>query len=221
MRIIRKAGTLLLKLPLASINFLARIGNFLLDGKNKKVVAIILTTAALLISSRFLVSRANRVRLQREGKTLFTKFHNRFASKLNLNDADDEDLRKAAWELEHYLKARHGSKFRNIPVSGNSGQAWSNDFEGGLQKTNDRLIEAESTVSGNSREVDIRRLAHATSVLSNRPSVYQQTKYLDEIESVLKKRKRSRYTNAEKFLSDLKVKKSEALATNILQESLL
>ena len=107
-RIITKAGHLLLKLPLASIRFLATIGSYLLNGKNKKVAAIILTTAALMIASRGLVSQANRKRLHRESSKLFSRFHSRFASKLNLVDADDEELLKAARELEQYLKARHG-----------------------------------------------------------------------------------------------------------------
>jgi len=77
-----------------------------------------------------------------------------------------------------------------------------------------------STVSDCSHEVDIRRLAVATKALSSQPSLYQQTKYLDEIEQILKKRKHTKYSNAEKFLSKLTVKKSEALASNILQESL-
>ena len=54
--IIKKAGHLLLKLPLASVRLLSHIGSYLLDGRNKKVVAIILTTAALMIASRTLVS---------------------------------------------------------------------------------------------------------------------------------------------------------------------
>jgi len=84
----------------------------------------------------------------------------------------------------------------------------------------DRLTEIESTVSGHSHEVDIRRLTKATKALSNRPSLYQQTKYLDEIEEVLKKRKRSRYSAAEKFLHNLQIKKSQALASNILEQNL-
>ena len=76
-------------------------------------------------------------------------------------------------------------------------------------------------MSGHSHEVDIHRLTRATKALSNRPSLYQQTKYLDEIEEVLKKRKKNRYTAAEKFLNDLKIQKSQALASNILKESLV
>ena len=75
-------------------------------------------------------------------------------------------------------------------------------------------------MSGNSHEVDVRRLTKATKALSNRPSLYQQTKYLDDIEEVLKKRKRHKYTAAEKFLDKLQIKKSEALASNILAENL-
>ena len=61
--IITTSGSLLLKLPLASLRFLARIGSFLLNGKNRKVVIFVLTTAAAVIASRALVNSANRKRL--------------------------------------------------------------------------------------------------------------------------------------------------------------
>ena len=61
--IIKNAGALLLKLPLASIRLLARLGNFLLDQKNRKLSIFILSTAAVLIISRTLVNQANRKRL--------------------------------------------------------------------------------------------------------------------------------------------------------------
>ena len=61
--IIKNAGALLLKLPLASIRLLARIGNFLLDQKNRKLSIFILSTASVLIISRTLVNQANRKRL--------------------------------------------------------------------------------------------------------------------------------------------------------------
>ena len=61
--IIKNAGVLLLKLPLASIRLLARLGNFLLDQKNRKLSIFILSTAAVLIISRTLVNQANRKRL--------------------------------------------------------------------------------------------------------------------------------------------------------------
>ena len=67
----------------------------------------ILVTAAVLVVCRTLVSRANRRRLVRESNKLFSKFHSRFSQRLNLADADDEELLKAAWDLEQYLKARH------------------------------------------------------------------------------------------------------------------
>ena len=35
------------------------------------------------------------------------------------------------------------------------------------------MTEIDSTVSGNSHEVDIRRLSRATKALSSRPSLYQ------------------------------------------------
>ena len=54
--IIQKSGSLLLKLPLASIRFLARIGNYLLDKKNAKVLLVILTTATVVVTSRALVN---------------------------------------------------------------------------------------------------------------------------------------------------------------------
>ena len=95
-----KAGALLLRLPLASIRFLARVGNYLLDGKNRRVVIVVLVTAAVLVVCRTLVNKANRRRLARESNKLFSKFHSRFTSRLNLADADDEDLLKASWDLE-------------------------------------------------------------------------------------------------------------------------
>jgi hypothetical protein len=67
----------------------------------------------------------------------------------------------------------------------------------------------------------MQKLTQATKALSSHPSIYQQTKHLDEIEQILKKRKRHRYSAAEKFLNKLSLKKSEALATNILSESLV
>jgi len=85
----------------------------------------------------------------------------------------------------------------------------------------ERLTEMESTVSGNSLDQDMQRLSLATKALSSRPSLYQQTKHLDEIEQILKKRKRHRYSAAEQFLNKLQLKKSEALASNILSESLV
>jgi len=60
---VMRAGRLLLKLPLASIELLAHVGSFLLSGKNKRVVAAMLTTAALLVASRTLINQANRKRL--------------------------------------------------------------------------------------------------------------------------------------------------------------
>ena len=54
--ILKNAGSLLLKLPLASIRLLARIGNFLLDQKNRKLSIFILSTASVLIISRTLVN---------------------------------------------------------------------------------------------------------------------------------------------------------------------
>ena len=156
--IIMRAGHLLLKLPLASIRFLSFIGSYLLDGKNKKVVAIILTTAALMIASRTLVSQANRKRMHRESSKLFSRFHTRFASRLNLIDADDEELLKAAHELEQYLKARHGrpltlQKLEQLPEKSTGQQLRASSLKG-----TDRMMEIESTVSGGSREVDVRRL---------------------------------------------------------------
>ena len=55
-----------------------------------------------------------------------------------------------------------------------------------------RLADNASTISGFSHEYDIKRLTQATKALSSNPSMYKQTKYLDEIEEILKKRKRSK-----------------------------
>ena len=67
---------------------------------------MILTTAAVVIASRQLVNKANRNRIKRESGKLFSRFHSRFTSSLNLMDADDEELLKAKWDLEQLLKTR-------------------------------------------------------------------------------------------------------------------
>ena len=82
--ILKSAGKLLLKLPLASIKLLARIGGFLLDKKNRKVMMVILATASVVIASRSLVNSANRKRLARESGKIFTRFQSRLSSRLNL-----------------------------------------------------------------------------------------------------------------------------------------
>lgn len=69
--------------------------------------------------------------------------------------------------------------------------------------------------------MDFRRLSVATKALSSRPSLYQQTKYLDEIEEILKKRKRVKFLAANKFLNNLQAKKTEVLASSILQDNLV
>lgn len=61
---------------------------------------VVLTTAAVIIASRTLVNQANRKRIGRESSKLFSRFHSRFSSRLNLVDADDDELLKAAWDLE-------------------------------------------------------------------------------------------------------------------------
>ena len=53
---ITKAGTLLLKLPLACLRFLARLGNYILDYRNRKVMIVVLTLASVIIASRGLVN---------------------------------------------------------------------------------------------------------------------------------------------------------------------
>jgi hypothetical protein len=83
------------------------VSSFLLDGKNHKIVMVLLITAGVLVVCRTLVNRANRRRLAVESNKLFSKFHSRFTSRLNLADADDEELLKAAWDLEQYFKARN------------------------------------------------------------------------------------------------------------------
>ena len=54
--IITKGAALLLKLPIASLRFIARVGTVLLDGRNRKVLVILLTTALVVIASRTLVN---------------------------------------------------------------------------------------------------------------------------------------------------------------------
>lgn len=68
---------------------------------------LILATAGLVIASRTLVNQANRKRLAKESGKLFTRFHSRLSNRFNFQEADDEELLKAAWDLEQYLKARH------------------------------------------------------------------------------------------------------------------
>ena len=75
---------------------------------------VILATAGVVIASRSLVNSANRKRLARESGKLFNRFQCRLSSRLNLQDADDEELLRAAWDLEQYLKARHVVKAPSI-----------------------------------------------------------------------------------------------------------
>lgn len=67
------------------------------------------------------------------------------------------------------------------------------------------LFDIGSTLSGNSR-----------STLRGKPykntSVFKQTQYLDQIEDVIKRRKRERKHKAIAFLRELELKKSEAVA---------
>ena len=56
----------------------------------------------------------------------------------------------------------------------------------------DKPLDNASTISGFSHEYDIKRLTQATKALSSNPSMFKQTKYLDEIEEILKKRKRNK-----------------------------
>jgi len=172
--ILKKAGPLLLRLPLASIRFLAQVGNFLLDSKNRKAVMVLLITAGVLIVCRTLVNRANRRRIARESNKLFSKFHSRFTSRLNLADADDEELLKAAWDLEQYFKARHMTvdPRANSKAFTNGLKMLENRSEQQKVAREERLTEIESTLSGHSHEVDLRRLTSATKALSSRPSIY-------------------------------------------------
>ena len=56
MWILKKAGNLVLKLPIAMIRILATLGNYLLDKKNRKVMMVVLATAGVVIASRTLVN---------------------------------------------------------------------------------------------------------------------------------------------------------------------
>ena len=97
----------MLKLPLASVKLLAKIGGYVLDKKNRKIMILILATTSLVIASRTLVNQANRKRLAKESGKLFSRFHSRLSNRFNLQEADDDELLRAAWDLEQYLKARH------------------------------------------------------------------------------------------------------------------
>ena len=79
------------------------------------------------------------------------------------------------------------------------------------------LDENESTISGNSQSLQaLARYNSATKALSGKPSVFQQTRYLDEIEEILIRRKKQKNQKAVNFLNQLEVKKSEAIAKNLL-----
>ena len=172
--ILKHAGTLLLKIPLQSLSFLSRIGNYLLDGKNRKIAIIILVTVGAIIFCRTLITKANRRRLMKETKSLFPRFNSRFTSRLNLTDADDEELLKTAWDLEQFIKAK------NITLDPHSkSQAFArglkiidNRSENPRMVRDDKFTEFGSTHSGHSLEFDVKRLSMATKALSNRPSVY-------------------------------------------------
>ena len=55
--------------------------------------------------------------------------------------------------------------------------------------------ENESTVSSHSVPA-LSKIAYNTKALSGKPSMFQQTRYLDEIEEILKRRKRQKHTKA-------------------------
>jgi|LakMenE18May11ns_1017448.scaffolds.fasta_scaffold9720124_1 formate dehydrogenase maturation protein FdhE len=76
------------------------------------------------------------------------------------------------------------------------------------------MFEIDSTHSGNSFNNKGRRQY-------NNPSVFKQTKYLDDIEDILKKRKKQKKNKAVAFLKELELKKSEAIAHNLLENNLV
>jgi formate dehydrogenase maturation protein FdhE len=76
------------------------------------------------------------------------------------------------------------------------------------------MFEIDSTHSGNSFNNKGRRQY-------KNPSVFKQTKYLDDIEDILKKRKKQKKNKAVAFLKELELKKSEAIAHNLLENNLV
>ena len=50
--VLTKGAALLLKLPMASLRFLANLGGYLLEGRNRKILVILVTTAAVVTASR-------------------------------------------------------------------------------------------------------------------------------------------------------------------------
>ena len=80
------------------------------------------------------------------------------------------------------------------------------------------LDENESTISGNSQSLrGLKMYNNAHKALSGKPSVFQQTRYLDEIEEILIRRKKQKNQKAVNFLNQLELKKSEAIAHNLLK----
>ena len=80
------------------------------------------------------------------------------------------------------------------------------------------LDENDSTISGNSQSFGpLGKYSNAYKALSGKPSVFQQTRYLDEIEEILKRRKKQKNQKAVKFLNTLELRKSEAIAQNLLK----
>lgn len=208
--LVTKAHNLLLRLSLANIRLLAKIAAFVFDRRNRKLIMSLIATAGVVIAGRKLIDRADRRRLRVEGKRLFTKYGSQFNAMLTLDEEAEAELDNAARFVERNPRRhRQLMSLRQMEPAGE--RAFANT---------DRLTEIESTISGHSHEFDFKRLAHASKALSSRPSLYQQTKYLDEIEEILKRRRRTKHQYAEKFLHQLKLRKSEALADCILKESL-
>ena len=220
----------------------------LLNPKNRQTAVAVLVSALVFTTSRFLVDRANRRRLQKQSKRLFQRFQSKFTgSSPKLFDADNSDdaaeddefffgrQKMETWELDQYLmrnqgkrRERHGKKRQIVNLANfnkHRGKVNLNMRMDGLRSEEmnyvgaDRLIEVESTNTDQSG-TNLKRLAMATKALSGRPSVYQQTKYLDEIEEVLKKRKRKTKHNAQDFLNKLEIVRSEAIAKNLLKQNL-
>lgn len=86
-----------------------------------------------------------------------------------------------------------------------------------MNTQNDQL-EMESTLSGQSN--DFAALLKATQSLANQPNIYQQTRYLDEIQEILRKRKKTKHLKAKQFLQELEIRRSEAVAQNLLSANL-
>lgn len=74
-----------------------------------------------------------------------------------------------------------------------------------MRKESDDMFDIGSTLSGNSMVLK-----------PNHTSVFKKTQYLDQVEDILMKRKKQRKQKALQFLKQMELKKSEAMAQQLL-----